>query len=157
MISDNLEAQIGRNFAHKPTKEQEKVISMWSDFLLSRKTDEIFLLTGFAGTGKTSLVGALVKTMRQLQQPVMLLAPTGRAAKVFSFYAGAPAYTIHRRIYRQKSMEGTFDLNYNSAQDTLFLVDEASMIANASNYGESIFAGGQLMDDLIRFVYNERN
>ena len=82
---------------------------------------------------------------------------TGRAAKVFSLYAGHPAYTIHRRIYRQKSIESAFDLNYNSAQDTLFMVDEASMIANSSNYGESIFAGGQLMDDLMRFVYNDRN
>ncbi len=88
---------------------------------------------------------------------MVLMAPTGRAAKVFSIYSGQPAYTIHRKIYRQKSMESAFDLNYNSAHDTLFLVDEASMIANASNYGEGIFAGGQLMDDLIRFVYNERN
>ena len=88
---------------------------------------------------------------------MVLLAPTGRAAKVFSLFAQQPAYTIHRRIYRQKSMDSNFDLNYNSAQDTLFMVDEASMIANASNYGDSIFAGGQLMDDLIRFVYNDRN
>ena len=92
-----------------------------------------------------------------LKQQLVLLAPTGRAAKVFSLYAGQPAYTIHRRIYRQKSMEGAFDLNYNSAHDTLFVVDEASMIANASNYGDGPFAGGQLMDDLIRFVYNGRN
>jgi ATP-dependent exoDNAse (exonuclease V) alpha subunit len=98
-----------------------------------------------------------VRALLSLQQKLVLLAPTGRAAKVFSLYAGHPAYTIHRRIYRQKSIESAFDLNYNSAQDTLFMVDEASMIANSSNYGESIFAGGQLMDDLMRFVYNDRN
>jgi ATP-dependent exoDNAse (exonuclease V) alpha subunit len=98
-----------------------------------------------------------VRALLSLQQKLVLLAPTGRAAKVFSLYAGHPAYTIHRRIYRQKSIEGAFDLNYNSAQNTLFMVDEASMIANSSNYGESIFAGGQLMDDLMRFVYNDRN
>ncbi len=155
MISDNLEAQIGRNFAHKPTKEQEKVIRMWSDFLLSRKTDEIFLLTGFAGTGKTSLVGALVKTMRQLQQPVMLLAPTGRAAKVFSHYADAPAYTIHRRIYRQKSITepDCFQANVNLHRHTLFIVDEASMIASGG-LSPSIFGTGRLLDDLVQFVYS---
>jgi exodeoxyribonuclease-5 len=106
---------------------------MWCDFLLSRSTDdEVFLLSGYAGTGKTSLVAALVKTMRQLQQPVMLMAPTGRAAKVFSLYADTPAYTIHRRIYRQKSLSemDRFQQNVNLHRHMLFLVDEASMIAN---------------------------
>ena len=155
MISDDLEAQIVRNFTHEPTKEQKNVIQMWSSFLLSRKSDEIFLLTGYAGTGKTSLVGALVKTMRQLQQPVMLLAPTGRAAKVFSFYAGAPAYTIHRRIYRQKSLTepDCFQANVNLHHHTLFIVDEASMIATGG-LSPSIFGTGRLLDDLVKFVYS---
>ena len=155
MISDNLVAQIEQNFAHEPTKEQEKVVQMWSDFLLSRKTDEIFLLTGYAGTGKTSLVGALVKTMRQLQQHVMLLAPTGRAAKVFSLYADAPAYTIHRRIYRQKSITepDCFQANVNLHRHTLFIVDEASMIASGGA-STSIFGTGRLLDDLVQFVYS---
>lgn len=144
-----------RNFTHEPTKEQKKVIQMWSNFLLSRKTDEIFLLTGYAGTGKTSLVGALVKTMRQLQQPVMLLAPTGRAAKVFSLYADAPAYTIHRRIYRQKSLTepDCFQANVNLHRHTLFIVDEASMIATGG-FSPSIFGTGRLLDDLVKFVYS---
>ena len=155
MISDNLEAQIVRNFTHEPTKEQKNVIQKWSSFLLSRKTDEIFLLTGYAGTGKTSLVGALVKTMRQLQQPVMLLAPTGRAAKVFSLYAETPAYTIHRRIYRQKSLTepDCFQANVNLHRHTLFIVDEASMIATGG-LSPSIFGTGRLLDDLIKFVYS---
>jgi ATP-dependent exoDNAse (exonuclease V) alpha subunit len=126
-------------------------------FMTDRDERSVMVLRGAAGTGKTSLSAAIVRALLSLQQKLVLLAPTGRAAKVFSLYAGHPAYTIHRRIYRQKSIESAFDLNYNSAQDTLFMVDEASMIANSSNYGESIFAGGQLMDDLMRFVYNDRN
>jgi len=153
--SDTLEAQIGQNFTFEPTLEQQNVMRKWSDFLLSRKSDEMFLLTGYAGTGKTSLVGALVKTLRQLEQPVMLLAPTGRAAKVFSRYAGVPAYTIHRRIYRQKSLvePDNFQANVNLHRHMLFIVDEASMIANNSS-GASIFGSGRLLDDLIHFVYS---
>ena len=155
MITDHLEALIGQNFDHLPTSEQQKAIRKWCDFLLSRKSDEAFLLTGYAGTGKTSLVGAFVKTLRDLKQPVMLLAPTGRAAKVFSLYADTPAYTIHRRIYRQKSfieME-SFQQNVNLHKHTLFIVDEASMIANEGLSG-SIFGSGRLLDDLIHFVYS---
>jgi exodeoxyribonuclease-5 len=129
---------------------------MWCDFLLSRSTDdEVFLLSGYAGTGKTSLVAALVKTMRQLQQPVMLMAPTGRAAKVFSLYADTPAYTIHRRIYRQKSLSemDRFQQNVNLHRHMLFLVDEASMIANEGLSG-SMFGTGRLLDDLIHYVYS---
>ena len=103
-ISEELGALIRENFTHNPTKEQEKAISMLSDFLLSRERDSVFLLKGYAGTGKTSLLAALVRTMRQLEQRFMLLAPTGRAAKVLSSYADAPAFTIHRKIYRQKSI-----------------------------------------------------
>ena len=104
MISDELGALIRGNFAHEPTNEQELAVCEWEEFLLNRNPNTLFLLKGYAGTGKTSLVAALVKTLLQLKQPVMLLAPTGRAAKVFSFYAEAPAYTIHKRIYRQKSI-----------------------------------------------------
>lgn len=113
------------------------------------------MLCGYAGTGKTSLVAALVKTMVQLERKVVLLAPTGRAAKVFSSYSGMPAYTIHKRIYRQKSiMEGSaFSLMDNRAVNTLFIVDEASMIANE---GVSNFGSGALLDDLVEFVYSGR-
>ena len=154
-ISEELGALIRENFAHNPTKEQEKAIFMLSDFLLSRERDAVFLLKGYAGTGKTSLLAALVRTMQQLQQRVMLLAPTGRAAKVLSSYAGAPAYTIHRKIYRQKSITemDVFQNNVNLQQDTLFVVDEASMIANESG-GSSIFGTGRLLDDLMHFVYS---
>ena len=154
-ISEDLGALIRENFTHNPTKEQEKAISLLSDFLLSRERDTVFLLKGYAGTGKTSLLAALVRTMKLLQQRVMLLAPTGRAAKVLSSYAGAPAFTIHRKIYRQKSITemDVFQNDINLKQDTLFIVDEASMIANESG-GSSIFGTGRLLDDLMHYVYS---
>ncbi len=114
------------------------------------------ILRGSAGTGKTSLSGAIVRTMRRLRQRVVLLAPTGRAAKVFSVNSGAPASTIHRRIYRQQSMMGSFSLAPNLLSDTLFLVDEASMIAN-EGLRETVFGTGCLLDDLVQFVYSGRN
>ncbi|MBQ7461195.1 MAG: AAA family ATPase [Bacteroidaceae bacterium] len=154
-INDDLGALIRGNFAHKPTKEQEKAIFLLSDFLLSRERDSVFLLTGYAGTGKTSLLAALVRTLQQLEQRFMLLAPTGRAAKVLSSYAGAPAYTIHRKIYRQKSITDmdVFQNDVNLQQDTLFIVDEASMIANDA-HDSTIFGTGRLLDDLMQYVYS---
>lgn len=154
MLNDDLGALILQNFPHLPTKEQSEAISKWCDFLLSRDSDEVFLLTGYAGTGKTSLVGALVKTLALLKQQFVLLAPTGRAAKVFSLYAEHAAYTIHRRIYRQKSFgeQEKFEANVNLRQNTLFIIDEASMIANEGLAG-SMFGTGRLLDDLVQFVY----
>ena len=154
-ITDDLGALIRENFLHNPTKEQEKAISLLSDFLLSREQDSIFLLKGYAGTGKTSLLAALVRTMQQLRLRVMLLAPTGRAAKVLSNYAGAPALTIHRKIYRQKSITemDVFQNNINMRQDTLFIVDEASMIANDA-HEQTMFGTGRLLDDLMQYVYS---
>ncbi len=154
-ISEDLGTLIRENFAHNPTKEQEKAIFLLSDFLLSRERDEVFLLKGYAGTGKTSLLAALVRTLQQLDQRFMLLAPTGRAAKVLSSYAGAPAYTIHRKIYRQKSITDmdVFQNDINLRQDTLFIVDEASMIANES-HDRTVFGTGRLLDDLMHYVYS---
>ena len=157
MISDELKYRIHSAFGLVPTREQEAAIDCFMRFMTDRRDEAVMVLRGAAGTGKTSLSAAVVKALATLEQKMVLMAPTGRAAKVFSLFSGQAAYTIHRRIYRQKSLEGAFDLNYNSAQDTLFMVDEASMIANASSFGDSIFAGGQLMDDLIRFVYNDKN
>ena len=154
-ITDDLGALIRENFLHNPTKEQKKAISLLSDFLLSREQDSIFLLKGYAGTGKTSLLAALVRTMQQLRLRVMLLAPTGRAAKVLSNYADAPAFTIHRQIYRQKSITemDVFQNNINMRQDTLFIVDEASMIANDA-HEQTMFGTGRLLDDLMQYVYS---
>lgn len=151
----NLLEQIKRKFLYKPTSEQENALKLLADFLLSPDSDEVFLLKGYAGTGKTSLVSALVKTLDELKQKCILLAPTGRAAKVFSHYAGHPAYTIHRRIYRQRSFSNELDnftMNVNLHQHTLFIVDEASMISNEGLSG-NLFGSGRLLDDLIQYVY----
>ena len=148
--------QIKENFPYQPTLEQEKVLKRLSVFLLLPKNDSVFLLKGYAGTGKTSLFSALVRTLEQMRQKCVLLAPTGRAAKVFASYADHPAYTIHKIIYRQQSMGadmGSFSLNDNLAKHTLFIVDEASMISNEGLAG-SAFGSGYLLDDLIRFVYS---
>lgn len=155
MINHYLTQQIKGNFLYKPTLEQEKAVNFLSDFLFSRQSEAVFLLKGYAGTGKTSLIGALVKTLDQLEQKCVLLAPTGRAAKVFAHYAQHPAYTIHKKIYRQRSFSNemeNFSLNDNLHQHTLFIVDEASMIANDGLSGAS-FGTGRLLDDLIQYVY----
>ena len=156
MITDELKYRIRSAFGHVPTREQEEAIDVFASFMTDRREEAVMVMRGSAGTGKTTLAAAIVRAMLSLQQKLVLMAPTGRAAKVFSLYAGYAAYTIHRRIYRQKSLEGGFELNFNSAQDTLFIVDEASMIANQGGF-DTPFAGGMLLDDLIRFVYNYRN
>lgn len=153
MINSFIAGQIRANFGFEPTSEQASAIERLAEFLVSEQSKEAFLLRGFAGTGKTTLVGALVKTLDQLKQRVVLMAPTGRAAKVFSLYSGHTAHTIHRRIYRQKSLtdDTSFSLNENLARHTLFIVDEASMIGDD---GTSVFGSGHLLDDLISFVYS---
>lgn len=150
MIQDELIYQIEMRFGHVPTNEQRQALQVFAAFMTDRDEQAVMILRGSAGTGKTTLASAIVKAMLALKQKLVLMAPTGRAAKVFSNYSGSSAFTIHRCIYRQKSTADlvTFNLGFNAAQDTLFIVDEASMIANADT---------PLLDDLIRFVYNNRN
>lgn len=155
MLKDYLKELILHNFGFNPTKQQAEVIDSLCEFILSDKAEEIFLLKGFAGTGKTSLVSALVKTMTELERECALMAPTGRAAKVLSSYAEHPAFTIHKRIYRQKSIDkdSIFSLNYNMKKNILFICDEASMIANDEYISGSMYGTGRLLDDMIHFVY----
>ena len=155
MINNHLIAQIERNFGLKPTSEQQIALQKLADFLLYAEPDSLLLLKGYAGTGKSSLVGALVRTLTELGQKCVLMAPTGRAAKVFSNYAGQKAFTIHKKIYRQKrfSNEPTGFLPAdNLHKHTLFLVDEASMIAN-DGWEAGRFGSGLLLEDLIHYVY----
>lgn len=159
MIIDELKYKILQQFAFPPTQEQAHALEVFAEFLTDRDPHAVMILRGSAGTGKTTLSGAIVRTLKEIRQKVMLLAPTGRAAKVFSLNSGSPAYTIHRRIYREKSfsgVEGQFNLNDNLYTDTLFMVDEASMIANMGLGGMS-FGSGCLLDDLVHFVYQGRN
>ena len=159
MVVDELKYKILQQFGFPPTQEQANALDVFARFLIDRNPQVVMILRGSAGTGKTSLSGAIVRTLQSIRQKVMLLAPTGRAAKVFSLNSGTPAYTIHRRIYREKSfsgVDGQFNLNDNLFTDTLFMVDEASMVANMGLGGMS-FGSGCLLDDLVHFVYQGRN
>ena len=159
MVVDELRYKILQQFGFPPTQEQANALDVFARFLTDRNPQVVMILRGSAGTGKTSLSGAIVRTLQAIRQKVMLLAPTGRAAKVFSLNSGTPAYTIHRRIYREKSfsgVDGQFNLNDNLFTDTLFMVDEASMIANLG-LGSMSFGSGCLLDDLVHFVYQGRN
>lgn len=148
--------KIKDNFPYEFTKEQENALALIVKFLFQKKDDSLFLLKGYAGTGKSSIIGALVKTMTEFKQKTILMAPTGRAAKVFSSYAGHPAFTIHKRIYRQKRFGEDFSIMDNLHKDTLFIVDEASMISN-EGLEVGIFGTGRLLDDLIHYVYSGEN
>lgn len=153
MLGNYLFNNITSALPFEPTVQQQELISLLADFVIEPSVEKVFLLKGYAGTGKTSVVSALVRALNQLQQKTILLAPTGRAAKVLSGYAGFAAYTIHKKIYRQKSMlESAFQLAENLHTHTLFIVDEASMISNMG--GEKVFGSGFLLDDLIKYVYN---
>ena len=159
MVVDELKYKILQQFGFPPTQEQANALDVFARFLTDRNPQVVMILRGSAGTGKTSLSGAIVRTLQAIRQKVMLLAPTGRAAKVFSLNSGTPAYTIHRRIYREKSfsgVDGQFNLNDNLFTDTIFMVDEASMVANMGLGGMS-FGSGCLLDDLVHFVYQGRN
>ena len=161
MKKEELTAIVMETFGHAPTEEQSRAVSVFSCFMASRELRPAMVLCGSAGTGKTSLTAAMVKTLVGLRQRVVLLAPTGRAAKVLSMNAGIPAFTIHRRIYRQKTFTGDmtgFNLNFNKQRDTLFVVDEASMISNDSfSGGAGQFGSGCLLDDLMEYVYSGDN
>lgn len=155
MINRYFIEQFKLFFGLEPTNDQVKAIEGLGEFLLSAHNREAFILRGYAGTGKTSLVGTLVRLLDSMEQKVILMSPTGRAAKVFSQHASHTAYTIHKKIYRQKVFNGeggNYVLADNLHQHTLFIVDEASMIANEGLSGN--FGTGRLLDDLIEYVYS---
>lgn len=159
MISDEIRRRIADCFRYEMTAEQGRATDVFVQFLLDRRDRVAMILSGSAGTGKTSLASAFVKALASMGQRLVLLAPTGRAAKVFSTGAGQSAFTIHRRIYRQKSIDAGmagFSLNDNLHTDTLFIIDEASMVANFSQTAEA-FGSGCLLDDLVSYVYSGRN
>lgn len=159
MIQDELTYRILQEFHFTPTADQLHALRTFSTFLYDRDPHAVMILRGSAGTGKTSLAGSIVRTMIQLKHKIVLMAPTGRAAKVFSFNSGYQAFTIHRKIYRERTFDGPdgqFNLNDNLHADTLFMIDEASMVSNQS-LSMSSFGSGRLLDDLIRFVYQGRN
>ena len=157
-MSNELMYQILRNFPFDPTTDQMYALDVFERFMTDSDERCVMILRGSAGTGKTSLASVIVRTLLDLQYKISLLAPTGRAAKVFSLNSGQPAATIHRSIYRERTfagLDGKFNLNANLYRNRLFMIDEASMISLTSV--NSTFGSGCLLDDLIQFVYNERN
>ena len=155
---DSLMYQILRNFPFDLTADQMHALDVFERFMTDSDERCVMILRGSAGTGKTSLASVIVRTLLDLQYKISLLAPTGRAAKVFSLNSGQLAATIHRSIYRERTfagLDGKFNLNANLYRNRLFMIDEASMISLTSV--NSTFGSGCLLDDLIQFVYNERN
>lgn len=147
---------IRQAFPHEPTPQQLELFAKLHQFLSSENEDDCFILKGYAGTGKTTIVGALVKALPKYNFKSVLLAPTGRAAKVITNYSGRKAFTIHKRIYRKKSalnVDESFMIADNMSTSTLFIIDEASMISDelAGNNRNT------LLHDLVNYVYNTKN
>ena len=151
--------EVVREFGFTPTHDQLNALETFARFLADREQNCVMVMRGSAGTGKTSLAGAMVRTFTRLGQKLLLMAPTGRAAKVFAMNSGHTAFTIHRKIYREKSylgIGGQFNLNDNMHKNTLFMIDEASMIGRGGGM-TSDFGTGDLLSDLVQFVYNGQN
>ena len=147
---------LSKKFTHQATLMQDVVLRELSDFVFSNTADTVFLLKGFAGTGKTTIISVLVNNLWNAKKKSVLLAPTGRAAKVIAGYSGKEAHTIHRKIYfprKQKNGGIQFVLAPNKYRDTLFIVDEASMISDVST-DSKLFDNGSLLDDLMMYIYS---
>ncbi|NQU88715.1 MAG: AAA family ATPase [Mariniphaga sp.] len=159
MIKNHIQSVLSNELGFIPTESQAKLLKKLAEFITSPEEDEIFILKGYAGTGKTSMVALVVRALLKFKIKSVLLAPTGRAAKVLAGYTASPAYTIHKKIYRQKSSSdglGKFVLDKNLHKNTYFIVDEASMISNQSSE-TSNFGSGRLLDDLVEYVYSGEN
>ena len=144
------------DFPHQTTSKQDIALQLFAKFLMGSDSNELFLLKGYAGTGKTTIVGTLVKNLWKAKKSAILLAPTGRAAKVISNYSNKEAFTIHKKIYHPKSQKGggvSFTLQANKSRNVIFIVDEASMIPDI-NQDSKLFENGSLLDDLMQYVYS---
>ncbi len=157
--ASDFHRELLNKFSYHPTTKQSKLFSLLVDFLFSKNEKSLFLLKGYAGTGKTTTISTLVSSLWKINQKSVLLAPTGRAAKVISVYSKKQAFTIHKKIYFPKKMpNGSVDfvLQNNKHTNTIFIVDEASMIPDRPQNGK-LFENGSLLDDLISYVYSGRN
>lgn len=159
MIKNHLEVLLNQSLPFNPTHCQSVLIKGLSDYIFSDMPDEIMLIKGYAGTGKTTMIFSLIKTLSYIKIRSVLMAPTGRAAKVMAGYTGMSAFTIHKKIYRQKSSSdgmGRFVLDKNLYKNTYFVVDEASMVSDRQS-DNSVFGSGKLLDDLLEYVYSGEN
>ena len=157
--ASDFHKELLNKFSYQPTTKQSKLFSLLVDFLFSKNKKSLFLLKGYAGTGKTTTISTLVSSLWKINQKSVLLAPTGRAAKVISVYSKKQAFTIHKKIYFPKKMSNgsvDFVLQNNKHTNTIFIVDEASMIPDRPQNGK-LFENGSLLDDLISYVYSGRN
>ena len=155
MHSTHISHQIYAKLSFDATFNQKKIIEQLSTWLADDDFRRIFLLNGYAGTGKTTIIAALVAAVKELGIKPILLAPTGRAAKVLTHYSGHSAYTIHKKIYRERGIsdyESKFALDYNREKGALFIVDEASMLSSRTE--DSSFGSGNLLDDLVKYVHS---
>lgn len=159
-LSRTLRTTIVQHFPFTPAEQQDGVIDQLCDFYTSSTEFPLFILKGYAGTGKTTLLSSFVKSLRDLKRKSVLLAPTGRAAKVFSLRADQPAYTIHKKIYRKEKVAGggiQLGLAPNLHTNTVFLVDEASMIGDYTQQNDGTISPRNLLEDLVNYVYRGKN
>lgn len=156
MTNSEFYSLIKQQFPFQPTAKQDILLLQLSNFIFNENAQEVFLLKGYAGTGKTTIVGTIVNNLSKAKKSAVLMAPTGRAAKVISNYSKKEAFTIHKKIYFPKKEKGggvKFVLQPNKHKNTLFIVDEASMIPDTP--GDSkLFENGSLLDDLMQYVYS---
>ena len=154
MLNSYIASQIYAKICFETTFSQKKTIEKLSDYILDDDFSKIFILNGYAGTGKTTIIAALVGALKELSINSILLAPTGRAAKVLARHSHEKATTIHKHIYRERlnaDYQSKFSLNQNKEKGAIFIVDEVSMLSNSSSEG-TIFGSGSLLDDLITYI-----
>ncbi|MDR6967112.1 ATP-dependent exoDNAse (exonuclease V) alpha subunit [Flavobacterium arsenatis] len=159
MISAQFYKILSQSFPFSPTYKQDIFFQQIAEFITNENQDEIFVLKGYAGTGKTTVISNIVNNLIEVKKKYVLLAPTGRAAKVIANYSNKPAFTIHKKIYFPKKGAGggvTFTMQQNKHKNTIFIVDESSMISD-SDSGDKMYANGSLLDDLIFYVYTGHN
>jgi ATP-dependent exoDNAse (exonuclease V) alpha subunit len=159
MLKNYILSQLNNNLEYIPTEGQKLLLSQLSEYITEQDTNKVFIIKGYAGTGKTTIVNTLVKTLTDLKIQSVLLAPTGRAAKVLASYTGKSSFTIHKKIYRQQSGRdglGKFVIDRNLQKDCFFIVDEASMIGDRST-DNSMFGTGDLLDDLKLYIQSGIN
>lgn len=159
MISSQFYSLLKKKFPFSPTYNQDIFFQKIAVFLTETTNDSIFVLKGYAGTGKTTVISTIVNNLTEINKKYVLLAPTGRAAKVIANYSEKPAFTIHKKIYFPKKNSGggvSFTLQQNKHKNTVFIVDEASMISDVDS-DSKMYANGSLLDDLISYVYSGTN
>ena len=159
MSSSSFYSLLLRSFPFQPTLKQQIFFQQIADFLTNDNHNEIFVLKGYAGTGKTTVIATIVNNLLEINKKYVLLAPTGRAAKVIANYSQKPAFTIHKKIYFPKKSSGggvSFTLQQNKHKNTIFIVDEASMISD-TNTESKLYENGSVLDDLISYIYSGTN